>query len=223
MTILAYCIICVHVTIFAYHSIIIMLLGNRKFLSVAALLLLLLAPYQCTLSHNRIHVSPDTHSYCREELDHGTKNIDLCHVNDFNATTTTTGTTTTYNLIQLVNIEDMTPTVLLKNMEQGQPFCVKGVTEGWKAKERWTEEHFRSVFASFELFSSTFATNASPVFGSSPRSDRDVYYGIFVNDNHLAQVLAEDYSYPTFIPQDLKVQGRTIDYVVYNIHGRTNI
>ena len=172
-------------------------IGN---LSVAALLLLL-APNQCTFSCSRNHFLPEPHSYCKAELDQGT--IDLCHVNDFNSTTTPA-----YRHIQLVNVEDLTPAVLFANMEQGQPFGVKGVTEGWKARGKWTEEHFRSVFASFELFSSTFATNVPPVFGSSPRGDRDIYYGIFVNDKNLAQVLAEDYTYPTFIPQDLTVQGR---------------
>lgn len=103
------------------------------------------------------------------------------------------------------NQDSLTLEAFYHSMELGKPFCVSGVAKDWQASQKWSEDYFRSVFSEFELFSSTFATNSSPVFESVHRED--VYYGIFLNDRGLASFLAADYSYPKFIPQELAMQG----------------
>lgn len=127
--------------------------------------------------------------------------VDFCHINDFNASDIH------YSPIPIAHIKDVTEAMLLSYAEIGQPFVVRNVTDEWKAKERWTGQYFRTLFANFELFSSTFATNASPVFDPNLSSEKDVYYGIFINDQKLADFMAEDYVYPMFIPEMLKMQG----------------
>ena len=88
----------------------------------------------------------------------------------------------------------------------GQPFLVSGVSASWPATRRWSHSYFRSVFRGHDLFSSTFSTAESPRFEDSyPR--HDVYYGIFLNDPSLANLVANDYQYPEFIPEELRLQG----------------
>jgi hypothetical protein len=128
------------------------------------------------------------------------ENVDFCHVNDFDAPSSIL-----YQSIPLTDIENVTAAVLLSYAEVGQPFVVRNIAREWKAREKWNEQYFQTIFADFELFSSTFATNASPVFGSLPK--RDVYYGIFINDKKLADFMSGDYMYPRFIPEELHVQG----------------
>ena len=125
---------------------------------------------------------------------------DFCHINDFNSSKTVY-----QSLHMYANMEEVTETIFSGHVELGRPFAVSGVTERWRAKDKWTDGYFRSVFSGFELFSSTFATNSSPTF--EPHSRRDVYYGIFINDRSLADFIAQDYSYPAFIPKHLIVPG----------------
>ena len=125
---------------------------------------------------------------------------DFCYFNDFNSMTIA------YHKIEKTRIDNFTGAAFYKSVEFGIPFVISGVTDGWKANTKWDNLYFKKVFQNFELFSSTFATNASPVFDSVPNDDR-IYYGIFINDRGLADMLAEDYDYPPFIPHELKIQG----------------
>ena len=147
----------------------------------------------CSLSDFAYSTAPHTTSQTRE-------GVDFCHINDFSASSIH------YSPIPIVGVEDVTGAVLLSFADIGQPFAVRNVTNGWKARERWTEQYFGTVFANFELFSSTFTTNVSPIFDPLS-SEKDVYYGIFINDQKLADSMAEDYIYPVFIPEKLKMQG----------------
>ena len=133
-------------------------------------------------------------------LNQSRENVDFCHINDFNSLTDLT-------FEHIVPTPGATPAVLLSHMERGEPFVVSGVTEGWRAREKWSETYFEEIFANVELFSSTFATNMSPVFQQSSR--KDIYYGIFLNDRGLAEFLSKDYTYPNFVPHRLKIQGFT--------------
>lgn len=131
---------------------------------------------------------------------------DFCHINDFNSSSTVYQSLHAYP-----SMEEVTKTTFFNHVELGTPFAVAGVTENWRAKVKWTDGYFRSVFSGFELFSSTFATNSSPTF--EPHSRRDVYYGIFINDRNLADFIAQDYSYPAFIPKHLIVSGGPGSYL----------
>ena len=92
-----------------------------------------------------------------------------------------------------------------KCMHSGQPFVVSGVTKNWPANWKWNHAYFEEIFQSHKLFSSTFSTTKSPQFSESPSDD--VYFGIFLNDRQLAEVVAGDYSYPDFIPEDWRLTG----------------
>ena len=126
---------------------------------------------------------------------------DFCHVNNFQNSQP--------NLFQplLHYMKNMTDEEFYSHLEWGRPFVVSGVTKGWRANEKWDVKYFRQVFSNFELFSSTFATNASPVFEDS--FQEDVYFGIFLNNAELSRCLAMDYSYPSFIPTELQMQGNS--------------
>ena len=109
--------------------------------------------------------------------------------------------------LKINNLEDVADTMVFHHLEYGKPFVVSGVTRHWKANVKWSAEYFKEVFSEFELFSSTFATNVTPVFDIV--DDQDVYYGIFLNDRKAAESVAEDYVFPSFIPPHLKVQGNS--------------
>ncbi len=126
-------------------------------------------------------------------------NIDFCHINNFNYSKKD------YYYLDLV--DGVSQEELYESMELGRPFAVSGVTKEWKATSKWNSKYFRSIFSNVELFSSTFATNTSPVFDAKSPDDRGIYYGIFLNDRDLADHLADDYSYPKFIPEELRMQG----------------
>ena len=95
-----------------------------------------------------------------------------------------------------------------KHADIGQPFVVSGVTRGWDATSKWNHSYFEEVFQEFALFSSTFATDKSPHFSVSRSVSLDVYYGIFLNDRKLADLVAGDYRYPEFIPSEWRVAGQ---------------
>ena len=137
-------------------------------------------------------------------LNRSTEKVDFCHINDFDSSD--------LDFEHIVPTSGATPAVLLSHMERGEPFAVRGVTEDWSASEKWSESYFEEIFANVDLFSSTFATNVSPVFQQLPR--KDVYYGIFLNDKGLAEFLSKDYTYPDFIPHRLKIQGFTRNIII---------
>ena len=66
-------------------------------------------------------------------------------------------------------------------------------------------EGHKKMVGNHELFSSTFSTLDKPVLGQLP--DAEVYYGIFLNDPTLAALVARDYHYPEFIPENWRVIG----------------
>ena len=91
----------------------------------------------------------------------------------------------------------------LRHVDQGRPFLVPRVSEGWQARHKWTHEYFAELFREAPLFSSAFTTHASPDI-SSPE---DSYYGIFLNDPALAELVSEDYTYPKFVPKAWRMEG----------------
>lgn len=92
-------------------------------------------------------------------------------------------------------------------ISSGQPFLVGGVTWDWPASEKWSHSYFRRIFEGHALFSSTFSTPRQPQF-QEDYPNKEVYYGIFLNDQSLAELVANDYHYPHFIPDHLKLHGR---------------
>ena len=94
------------------------------------------------------------------------------------------------------------------HMSQGQPFLVKSVSDHWPATRLWSHAHFQHIFKGHDLFSSTFSTTESPQFEDN-YPNKAIYYGIFINSPTLAAVVARDYEYPSFIPEHLKLQGKT--------------
>ena len=102
-------------------------------------------------------------------------------------------------------------------MHRGQPYIVSGVTEGWPANYKWSHDYFKGLFAGHDLFSSTFSTPLSPDFSDNTTHTREVYYGIFLNRRESAELVASDYSYPSFIPPEWRVTGQQNN--VYNLPG----
>lgn len=94
------------------------------------------------------------------------------------------------------------------HMSQGQPFLVKSVSDNWPATRLWSHAHFQHIFKGHDLFSSTFSTTESPQFEDNYPNEA-IYYGIFINSPTLAAEVARDYKYPSFIPEHLKLQGKT--------------
>ena len=133
----------------------------------------------------------------------------FCHVNDFS------GSSEAYDRLESTHIEDVNDSFVAHNVECGRPFVVSAVTRDWKANEKWDSDYFKSVFSDFELFSSTFATNVSPVFDST-LDEKDMYYGIFLNDRSVAEVVSADYKYPSFIPHHLRMQGTDAHNIFYH-------
>ena len=93
------------------------------------------------------------------------------------------------------------------HMEWGQPFLVRGVSDNWPAARLWSHAHFRQLFRGHDLFSSTFSTTEQPQFEDDEYPNKGIYYGIFLNNEALAAVVAKDYDYPHFIPDQLRLQG----------------
>lgn len=127
----------------------------------------------------------------------------FCYVNDFSASrlvyhpvpnaTSSTG--------------HVPATSVASHIDSGLPFLVSGVTDSWPATSRWSHSYFQTIFSDHDLFSSTFSTTELPTFGGG-YPDKGVYYGIFLNDPRLAALVAKDYHYPMFIPEELRVHGQ---------------
>lgn len=92
-------------------------------------------------------------------------------------------------------------------IDSGLPFVVSGVTDCWPATSRWSHSYFQTMFSGHTLFSSTFSTTKLPTF-TDGYPNKEVYYGIFLNDARLAALVAKDYDYPRFIPEELRVHGQ---------------
>lgn len=93
------------------------------------------------------------------------------------------------------------------HIDSGLPFLVSGVTDGWPATSRWSHSYFQTIFSGHDLFSSTFSTTKLPTF-TDGYPNKEVYYGIFLNDLRLAALVAKDYDYPRFIPEELRIHGQ---------------
>ena len=104
-----------------------------------------------------------------------------------------------------MSLESSSKEFVRKCMHSGRPFVVSGVTESWPANRKWSHAYFEEIFQNHKLFSSTFSTTKSPQFSDSPSDD--VYFGIFLNDRQLAEVVAGDYGFPDFIPPDWRLTG----------------
>lgn len=124
---------------------------------------------------------------------------EFCYINHFYSSEE-------FRSIGIVTHSDVTKEFLASRMHLGQPFAVSGVTEGWGANSRWNHSHFEEIFQDHELFASTFATDKAPQF-SAFGSVYDVYFGIFLNDRKLAELVSADYDYPTFIPAEWRLTG----------------
>ena len=103
----------------------------------------------------------------------------------------------------------VTKDLVTKYADFGQPFVVSGATRGWAANSKWNHSYFEEVFNGSQLFSSTFATERNPHFSVSRSATQNVYYGIFLNERTLADLVAGDYRYPEFIPAEWRVTGLT--------------
>lgn len=103
----------------------------------------------------------------------------------------------------------VTKALVTKYADFGQPFVVSGATRGWAANSKWNHSYFEEVFNGSQLFSSTFATERNPHFSVSRSATQNVYYGIFLNERTLADLVAGDYRYPEFIPTEWRVTGLT--------------
>lgn len=112
--------------------------------------------------------------------------------------------------VERIAHQQATAEFVTSRMHWGQPYIVSGVTEGWLANYKWSHNYFRELFASHDLFSSTFSTPMSPDFsGTTPT--HEIYYGIFLNSRDSAELLSADYSYPSFIPPEWRVTGAPIN------------
>ena len=110
---------------------------------------------------------------------------------------------------KIIAVTRVTKDLVTKYANFGQPFVVSGTTEGWAANSKWNHSYFEEIFNGSELFSSTFATERNPHFSVSRSTTQNVYYGIFLNERTLADLVAGDYRYPEFIPAEWRVTGQT--------------
>ena len=132
----------------------------------------------------------------KEEVEEVTGGMEFCYVNDFDAP----GVHFTPLLVEAeATLESVTRAV-----DEGRPFVVGGVTRGWAATGKWSHSYFKELFKNSRLFSSTFSTAKAPRFGDK---DTQTYFGIFLNDPALAELVAMDYGYPDFIPPGWRVRG----------------
>lgn len=133
---------------------------------------------------------------------HGTAAGPLfCYVNDFSASKLYHAVPNATSVIGHVSA-----TAVANYIESGLPFLVSGVTDSWPATSRWSHAYFKTIFSGYDLFSSTFSTTELPSFEDG-YPNKEVYYGIFLNDPELAAMVANDYEYPGFIPDELRVHG----------------
>lgn len=168
----------------------------KLFLTAAVILLSILPILSYQYSTPQLSSDGNTHP---EDHSH----LKFCHVNNFSVSNDT------YKM-EFTRVNDLTVSFFAESMNLGRPFVVSGVTHNWRANSKWDSDYFRNAFSNFELFSSTFATNTSPMFDNSGVNDRYVYYGIFLNDRSVADLIADDYIYPNFIPSHLRMQGMHI-------------
>ena len=121
----------------------------------------------------------------------------FCHVTDFSSSTG-------YSPAPVANVTSSEG--ITDYISRGQPFLVPGVSDKWPASEKWSHAYFRRLFQGHALFSSTFSTPRQPQF-EEDYPNKEIYYGIFLNDPALAELVANDYHYPRFIPENLRLYG----------------
>jgi len=126
--------------------------------------------------------------------------VDFCYKNEFLPSDK-------YEIIKKTPLGAVTHELVVDKMNNGAPFVISQLTHTWKATERWTHAYFQKLFVDSELFSSTFSTLAMPTF-SSNQSSKEIYFGMFLNDEELSEKLRPDYEYPAFIPKDWRSIGK---------------
>ena len=126
---------------------------------------------------------------------------DFCYQNHFQQSDT-------FRTLEAVSGMAATRDVISAFMHTGQPFVVSGVTNKWPANSKWNHSFFERTFRGHDsdIFSSTFSTAAAPDI-SHADSVHDIYFGMFLNDRTLAELMAADYRYPEFIPEDWRETG----------------
>ncbi len=128
---------------------------------------------------------------------------DFCYDNNFK-----NSTFIKFRTISQAHIDNINNTFIDQHLQNGLPFVVSGVTNPWKAVDKWSHSYFEKLFKDENLFSSTFSTPNRPQFCSLDDCNKKVYYGIFLNNQLLAKSLANDYEYPQFIPNDWWIKGK---------------
>lgn len=140
--------------------------------------------------------------HCISMMETGSQVNDFCYINNFK-----NSTSIKFKLISRSPIDNINSTFIDQQLQTGSPFVVTGVTKSWKAVEKWSHSYFNKLFKDENLFSSTFSTLKRPQFCSIGDCSKDVYYGIFLNNQPLAESLSHDYEYPQFIPNEWWIKG----------------
>ena len=99
---------------------------------------------------------------------------------------------------------------ILRRIDAGSPFIIRSIANEWPATQKWNHNYFKRIFSSNDdlLVSSTFSTTPPPsTFSANETKKRETYYGIFLNDPILANLVAADYDLPSFIPGDWWLRG----------------
>lgn len=126
--------------------------------------------------------------------------VDFCYKNVFISNDT-------FEILDKTRADAVTLDFVNERLNMGLPFVVSRLTYNWKANEKWDHEYFERMFRDSELFSSTFSTLTAPVF-SSNQSTEEIYFGVFLNDDKLSELLQPDYQYPSFIPEEWRNVGK---------------
>ena len=125
--------------------------------------------------------------------------VDFCYKNVFMSSDQ-------FAMLNKISSDAVTLDFVIERMNNGLPFVVSHVTHNWKANEKWDHEYFEKLFGNSELFSSTFSTLTAPKFLSN-QSTTEIYFGVFLNDEGLSELLQSDYQYPSFIPVEWRNTG----------------
>ena len=125
--------------------------------------------------------------------------VDFCYQNLFTPSDK-------FEMLDKVSLDAVTLDLVTERMNAGLPFVVSHVTHNWKANEKWDHGYFEKLFGDRELFSSTFSTLSVPEF-STNQSTEEIYFGMFLNDERLSELLQSDYQYPSFIPVEWRNVG----------------
>lgn len=142
-------------------------------------------------------------------MGNGSQVNEFCYVNNFK-----NSTTIKFRMISPTLVDHVNNLFIDQQLQTGSPFMVSGVTKSWKAVEKWSHSYFEKLFKNENLFSSTFSTPKRPEFCSMEDCSKDVYYGIFLNNQLLAESLSSDYEYPQFLPNEWWIKGKCFFTVI---------